>query len=95
MSLPLWSVAGLQVGTDMDGLLDAPQSPILLCHFHVIPVYHMVRGGCMFSERRIVVSVSSHLPLVPWGGLPLSDVGHLDSVIFESDILGLSVSPVS
>ena len=56
-SLPLWSVEGLWVGMDVDGLLDALQSPILLLlyHFHTIPVYHMVRGGRMFSESRHIV----------------------------------------
>ena len=30
MSLPLWSVEGMWVAMHVDGLLDAPQSPILL-----------------------------------------------------------------
>ena len=41
---PLWSLEGLRVGMDVDHLLDVTQSPILLLlyHFHIIPVYHMV-----------------------------------------------------
>ena len=76
----------------MDGLLDAPQSPILLLlyHFHIIPVNHMVQGGCMFGKSRLVVSVCRFLPLVPSVGSPLSDIGHLNSVVFELDIQGSS-----
>ena len=48
----------------------------------------------MFCESRLVVSVCRFLPLVPCVGSPLSDVSHLDCVIFESDIQGLAVSPM-
>ena len=73
---------------DVHGLLDAPQLPtlLLLNHCHIITAYHMVRGGCMFGEGRLVVSVCRFLPLVPCVCLPLSDVGHHNSVVFESDI---------
>ena len=59
MSLPLLCVEGLLVGMDVDGLLDARQSPILLFfyHFDDIPVYHMVQGGRM-SVRADLESVS-------------------------------------
>ena len=40
----------------------------------------------MFSERRFVVSVCRFLPLVPCVHPPLGDVGHLNSVAFESNI---------
>ena len=78
MSLPLWSVEPLWVGTDVDGLLDAPQSPILLLlyHFHIIPLYHMVvQGGCMFSESRLIVNV--------WGFLPLGEEGSTERKVVQ------------
>ena len=86
--LPLWYVEGLQVEVNIDGLLDAQQSPILilLYHLYIILVYHMVWDGRMFSERRLVVSVCGFLPLIPCVDLFLSDVSCFNSVIFESDI---------
>ena len=76
----------------MDGLLGALQFQILLLlyHFYIIPVYHMIRGDLMFSESRLVVSVCRLLPLVPCVGPPLNNAGCLDSVVFESDTQGSS-----
>ena len=80
MSLPLWSVKGLKVGVDEDSLLDAPQSQVLLLlyYFHSIPIYHIVRGGCIFSESRLVVRVCQFLSLIPCVGLPQTEVGCLN-----------------
>ena len=62
----MWSRCGWppECGADVDGLLNAPQSPILtpalkLSH----SVYHMVRGGHMFIENRLIVGVCGFLPL--------------------------------
>ena len=93
MSLSLWSVEGLRVGAD--GFLDAPQSPLLLLlyHFYIIPVNPMVWGVHLPSERRLAVTAYRLPPLTPCVGPALSNVGHLNSVVSESDTQESSSHP--
>ena len=67
MPLALWSIEGIGVGPDVDGLLNPPEFIIRLMFYYlcIVPIHYVVTIGHMFRYGRLIESLLCFLLFSP------------------------------